>query len=360
LLNLNLNIAISAATDDNPAEALATKILSSTGSANWGTASGSPQIFGLASDTKSQSSNYYLELSKLARLNKELNFLSVSSLYSYLDPNTLSTDLTNGANNLEFRIYTKPLIKVISTSSVSADISTISISVSTWGNRSLSNINIEVYHVSMSDGSTLPSIQTTTDINGEAVINTNLAPTENYVAVVYAYSGIMWGLSWEAINNNPGTTIFPTGISSFLLNKPDNINNSLLQFSNNTIDNNAISTNTAFFNSNNNNLTISATPSGSGTLINQTLTDIGTNGPIIQVNVVNSDPNYYYRVLTLPLILDYTDYVSPSSSTFETFQYPVYQTDKFSSVNLAEIHFFSTVVQTDRGYLLFTVEVSIN
>ena len=65
----------------------------------------------------------------------------------------------------------------------------------------------------------------------------------------------------------------------------------------------------------------------------------------------------YYRVLTLPLVFDNYNYDNFTSANFGNSQYPVYKTSGFSSTNLNEIHLFNTAVLTDRGAILFTLEV---
>ena len=99
--------------------------------------------------------------------------------------------------------------------------------------------------------------------------------------------------------------------------------------------------------------------SGTG-YINQDISQIGTNGPVIQVHGMSDGSTDYYRVLTLPLVYDYSDYTNFTSSTFDTYQFPVYQTDGFSSVNLSDIHVSTTTVSTDKGPLLLTIEASID
>ena len=47
---MNLNLASTSVTQDNPAELLANKFLSSTGTKDWGINSSNPVNFGLASD----------------------------------------------------------------------------------------------------------------------------------------------------------------------------------------------------------------------------------------------------------------------------------------------------------------------
>ena len=72
IINMNLNLASTSTQENNPAQLFADKLLGFSGTKDWGTSSGSPQDFGLASDYSHSSLNYNLDLAKFARLNREL------------------------------------------------------------------------------------------------------------------------------------------------------------------------------------------------------------------------------------------------------------------------------------------------
>lgn len=355
IININLNLASTSTKQENPAQQLASKILGSTGSSNWGTTNGDPATFGLASDNYYSSLNPYLDLTKFSRLNKELNYLDIANQYSFIEPDTLISNLTGNQGGVEFRLSTRPVIQIIVNSVlVGGTSSTISVRAMTWGNSTLSNIDIDVYHVLLSDGSNIAKVSSTTDINGEATIVTTIG-ANNYVAVIYAHSKDSWGITWSEINNGAGT-ISSSLISSFMMNNPIINRNSVLQYTNSSTTDN-IFTNSAFYSKELDSLN-NLGNTGSGALIYSNNTNVGTSGPYIQVHTMVSGGISYYRVVTLPLIFNNFNYTTPETTLFTTTQYPVYQSSNFPTTGSVNVQTYSTIVMTIRGPIFLTIELA--
>lgn len=356
IINMNLNLATISTTEENPAQLFADKILSSSGSKDWGISAGVPQNFGLAPDQSHTGFNYYLDLAKLAHLNSELQYLSINSSYSYITPNELLSNVTGSQSNVQFRITTSPIIQVQVSETHTATLASISISSLTWSNLSISNVDVNVYLVSLSTGSYSSYNTTVTGTNGKANVQEALT-TDDYVAIIFAHSQDSWGINWILIQNTAGpSTISATNITSFSLNNPFTDNNSILQFTSNNIGIATINTCNAYYSTNLNNLTIYTTTGPNAT--STELTNIGTNSPFIQVYSLVSGSTYYYRVVTQPLIFNNANFVSPSDANYSTGQFPVYQTTNFQNTNSGTIYTYSTPVMTQRGPILFTVDYS--
>ena len=346
---MNLNLASTSTQENNPAQLFADKLLGFSGTKDWGTSSGSPQDFGLASDYSHSSLNYNLDLAKFARLNRELQNLSINSQFSFISPETILSNLTGTQTNTQFRITTRPLIQIFATHSSGS--TSIAITTKSWSNSSLSDINIDQYYVSLADGSYVNGANETTDINGQATLNVPGTISGQFIAVIYAHAQASWGVTWLDINvgGGPFIPILATGISTFLLDNPNSTQNSILQYTNNTSGSTgSIITTSAYYSSTTNNITGFSVTTGNDIV----LTNVGSSNPFIQVCTMKAGTNYYYRVVTEPLVFDNANF----NGNFTTSQFPVYQTTGFDYAN--NIYSYSTVVMTSRGPLLFTVDLS--
>ena len=356
IINMNLNLASTSTKQENPAELLAEKLLGYAGTPNWGTSSSIPSNFGLASDYNHGMLGYYLDLAKLAHLNSELQFLSINTSYPFISPSTILSNLTGSQSNLEFRISTRPLIQVSATVSNTPTLATITVTTTTWNDVSLANVDINVFLVSLTDGSTLPVSNSVSDNNGQSVLTSTIVSGTNYVAIAYAHSLDSWGINWTPVQNDGGTgSISATNINSFSMSNPTLNSNSILQYAN---DANGFSINTAsayYFNHS----FVAYTNTSVSSEINQIQANVGSKTPFIQVYTMDSGSNsYYYRVVTEPLIFNNFNYTSPASANYSASQFPAYQTTNFQINYSGILYTYSTPVMTDRGPILFTVDLS--
>lgn len=359
IINMNLNLASTSTRQNNPAELYSDKILSSPGSTNWGQSSGLPQEFGLASNYQYSNLGYHLDLAKLAHLNSELQNLSIGSLYSYINPQQVVNNITGSNNNIQFRISTRAPIQVIANRIDPSNslTSTLSISTSNWGNASLANVGIDIHYISLTDGKSPYNITSETNQFGKLSVATSIG-TDNYVAVIYAHSLASWGLTWVQIQNNGTRAIDPSSISSFLLNNPIKNKNSVLQYTTNTTVVSDLRSTTCYTNSTSNlviNNTIATNSSG---LINQEINGVGSDGPLIQIYTMSNSTTDFYRIVSLPLVFDNNIYASPSTANFKSNQFSFYETSNFSNVDLTTIYSYTTMVLTNRGSILFTLDLS--
>ena len=358
IINMNLNLASTSTQTNNPAQLFTDNLLSYTGTKGWGTASGLPANIGLASDYEHSTTGYYIDLAKLGRLNQELTTLSINGKYPYLNPNYILSNFTNNQNNIGFRLTTRPPLQITASAVITTTTSTITINTLTWDNNSVSNVAVDVYHVSLSTGIPLPKVNATSNVAGTCVVTTNIIRV-NYVAIIFAHSGDSWGISWLPIRNSNTNLINSTGIASFSLNNPKTGSNSILEFANNTINSQQIRATSSYYINNNDTLYVNSTPQPSGIrYLNQTFTNVGTSGPFIQVYSTTIGTTDYYRVVTEPLIFDNVNYTNPSLTNYSSSQYPTYQTSNFSTVTASSLYAYSTIVITDRGPLLFSLELS--
>lgn len=357
IINMNLNLASTSTQPNNPAQLFSEKLLSYPGTENWGRMQGSPATIGLASDNYHSTVSYFLDLAKLGRLNQEINYFSLGSKYSYLNPTNVVSNITGPTSNAAFRLTTRPPIQVkANLVSVSPTNSIIDVKTLTWDNVGLANVQISAYHVSLSTGLPLPTVTSISDQNGDATITTNIN-ADNYVAIIYAHAGSSWGISWVKVQGG-SNTISSTGIASFSLNNPIKTSNSIFEFAKSTF-NTTIRATSAYVEASNNSLITNSTVISNNTgLLNQTFANVGTTNPFIQVYSTTSGTTDYYRVVTQPLIYDNYNYTSPLTTSYAKSQYPVYETPNFSTVNLNTIYTYSTLVLTDRGPILFSLELS--
>ena len=355
---MNINLASTSTQTNNPAQLFADKLLGYTGTKGWGTASGLPPRIGLASDYEHSTTGYYIDLAKLGRLNQELTTLSINGQYPFLNPSYILSNFTNNQNNIGFRLTTRPPLNITASAVITATTSTITIKTLTWNNISVSNVAVDVYYVSLSTGIALPKVNSTTNINGNCVVTTNIN-TDNYVAIIFAHSGDSWGISWLPIKN-AAHSIVASGIASFNLNDPNLGSNSILSFANNTLNNQQIRATSSYYINNNDTLYVNSTPqpSGNNRYLNQIFTNVGTSGPFIQVYTTTNGATDFYRVVTQPLIFNNLNYTNPSLTNYSLCQYPTYQTSNFSTVTASSLYSYSTMVMTDRGPLLFSLELS--
>ena len=353
IINMNLNLASTSTKQENPAELFSNKLVGLPGSQNWGTLTGSPSSFGLASDSHYTNLGSYVDLAKLGRLNSDLQYLPINSTYSYIDPQVVVNNFTGSISNIAFRLSTRPPIQVLASETHTTAQSTLTIQTATWNNVSLDNINVDIFYVQLSNGSVAYSNTVSTGTSGQTVFTTPILRT-NYVAIAYAYSLDNWGIGWVEVQNDLTNTLSASNLPTFLQNSPYQDINSILQVTNNTLPSvtPTIRTTTAYLNSSQllNTSVFSNTSS-----ITRNLTDVGTNTPVIQVYTMNSGSIDYYRVVTEPLVFNNVNY---TSTTYSSYQFPVYQTPNFSTVDLSTIYSYTTTVMTDRGPLLLTLDLS--
>ncbi len=356
IINMNLNLSSTSTKEENPAQLITDKLLTSTGSANWGTTSGVPQNFGLAADARHPSFNNYLDLAKFAHLNGELQYNPINSSYSYITPEIVLTNLTGTQANVQFRISTRPIMQVQASETHTGTTASLTVKTLTWNNLSIPNVDVSSYLVSLSTGAYSENKTIATNSDGQAIIP-NTIGTDNYIAVIYAHSQDLWGINWVVIQNTGGS-IVSTDITPFTLNNPVINTNSILQYVTTPLNTLTIRSTSGFYSANKSTMYFTVT-SGSGS-INTSSTNVGTNSPFIQVYTMHDTTNniYYYRVVTQPLIFDNFNFISPNGANYSTCQFPVYQTNNFQNANSGTIYTYSTPVMTQRGPILFTVDYS--
>ena len=145
IINMNLNLASTSTVEENPAKLFANKIIGDSGSYDWGRNPGSPKVFGLASDMSHSNSIDYIDLAKLARLNGELNYLSINDTYSYITPESIVANFSGTLSNTAFQLTTRPPLRVIASYDNSSNPGTFNVDVLSWSNFPLENIKIEIY-----------------------------------------------------------------------------------------------------------------------------------------------------------------------------------------------------------------------
>ena len=348
IINMNLNIAATNVTQENPAELFADRILSYSGAKDWGTKPGTPTSIGLASDYSHLSLNYFLDLAKLARLNPELQNLSINSQFSYIEPSALLANIVGNNSYAQFRITTRPLIQV--SAKLNTGNTSMVVTAKSWSNSPMANINIDNYYVSLTDGAQINGANQTTNYSGQATV-TIPGGLNHYVAIVYAHSQASWGITWVVIDND-GVTVSATGISSFLLNNPNGTRNSILQYTKDIlVTSHIIYSNSAFYSPATNNLT-GFQVTNQNNLINQNLNNVGSSNPFIQVYTMFDGSVYHFRVVTEPLIYDNVGF----SGNYSVNQFPAIQTPNYGPAS--NTYTYTTIVMTDRGPLLFTIDYS--
>ena len=355
---MNLNLASISTKQNNPAELFSDKVLGVPGSDNWGRSTGSPLVFGLASDYQHSELGYYLDLAKLSRLNSELQDLPIGSQYTYVNPQDVVNNITGLNSNTQFRITTRSPIQV---GAVVNDIDPanpiFTVNTSTWGGVLLPNISLDIHIISLTTGNSPYNFFAQTNLNGEYNNQFPGIIADNYVAIIYAHSLDNWGLAWGEIKGL-SNSILSSSISSLLLNNPQQNTNSVLEYTTNTTVVSGLRATTCYTNATSNLIVNSTVISNSSGIINQELFGVGSSGPLIQIYSMSNGTTDFYRVVSLPLIFDNTAYNSPSSAYYDTNQYLVYQTSGFSNVDLSTIYSYTTMVLTDRGPILFTIDLS--
>ncbi|MHA2365471.1 MAG: hypothetical protein ACXAC7_16055, partial [Candidatus Hodarchaeales archaeon] len=312
LINTNIFLSQEAEQLDNPAELLALRILGTTGTADWGTDTNVPTFFGLAS-SDSSSELIDVDLAKFARLNSDIEASGATVSYEFVNSSYLREQVTSEVETTFFRISSRPIIQVEIIDPDFNDIVdplTMQVQVKSWVNKSLSNVNVQAYLVSATDGSADPTLQNNTVTSSDGIADVSISNyipgSDDYVIIAYAYSGNFWGIDWA---KNVGT-INAGGFSSFVMPYSSSQNNSIEISSNNSI-----TTSVMYYDNANDNLTINPTASSNNVAQDVIYGQIGTNGPII---FVQSDGVSSYRVITLPLMYDKT-----SSKGFDQTQLPV-------------------------------------
>lgn len=356
LINTNTFLGQEARQIENPAKSLAFRILGTTGDAGWGTDPGVPNSFGLASNFSSNEM-FHVDLSKLARLNIE----TLNTPYQFVDPSIISSQFPVQLGNVSFRISTRAMIQVESSWDLLS--TTVTVQVNSWSGKPLSDINVLVQLYSLTNGTASPALQNTsiTSTNGIASVPIGVYdPDDDYVALVFASSGFIWGIDWAEIRGtSPLPMIQAGGISTFVMPQSStNQNNSVQIYSNASIPATPVNSSVLFYDPINGIVNVTTTSvSLNGTIsMNQT----GTTGPSVFFQQFEDVTGLHYRIVTSPSIYDNFNYTDGSPAQgFDKAQFPVYQTLNYENQNFANVYTYTALVTSIRGPFLMTFEVGL-
>ena len=372
LVNTSTTVLNQTQLQDDPAKLLAQQILSSSGSTNWAEKNSFPTSFGLSSTNTLSSNNLpYIDINKLARLNRELLYSGSFqySNYSFVDPNIVQKQLANYStqNTSYWSISTSPVLDVSASSAYVNSFSSLEnifVQVNTWNGTAVPNAIIDIYAVSLLDGSRdfFTSGQKT-NINGELSLQINLSQSINHILVIYAHIGSLWGLYWlELTGRYANKPIVSSGLMSSMMVLSNNSINEYVTRTSPYISN-QIFIHTSYFNTQTN--TISFPQFENQTYTGNTNAPIyhqffytGFNAPLIQIVGINGNASYY-RVFTLPQIFDNNNFHGFTNGEFLHVQLPVYETTGFTDHVFTKIYTYSTLVESVRGPLLMKFEVGI-
>jgi len=355
VINTNTFLAQETRKIENPAESLAYRILGSTGDKDWELNQNSPISFGLAS-IFSNPNQLEVDLSKLSRINLELTTIN-SAPYSFFDDELLTDQLLDEGGTFFFRISTHPLFQV---EIIDSSPATFAVQVFSWTGKPLADVNVDVYFVSLLDGSADITLRSSGRTTSSGMVNVPIAAYVpgsgiDYLAVAFVHLSNFWGLDWTTIVDIPssGNTINAGGFSSFLSPQFNSTVNGINLYSDQQINSQI-----TFYDSISGSVNISQTASAMPITLKDSTQQTGTSGPVIIVQQIIDITGLRYRVVTIPFIYDNLKYNDGTSNQgYEQAQYPVYGTSGFSTQNFANIFTFTTIVSSIRGPFLMTFEV---